>query len=477
MTIRRRSLCLRSVFPEDHDEAMGMSTYAELRAWDNSHIWHPFAPMLEFRTEETPIIRSAEGFELIDVQGRRYLDGHSSLWCNVHGHRVPEIDQAVRDQLDRVSHSTLLGLSSEISIELGKQLTDRTPEGLSQVFYSDSGATAVEAALKIAYQYHCQKDNGAGKRDLFVTVAGAYHGDTIGSVSLGALDIFHATYRDLLFQTLTVPSPVTYTVPAGHNAESWLRHCEQVLEQTIRENAERIAAVVVEPLVQGAAGILVHPQGYLRRVRNLTREHDVLLIADEVAVGFGKTGTMFACEQEDVQPDLMCLAKGLTGGYLPLAATLTTDTISEAFLDVPWAGKSFFHGHTYTGNPLGCAAALASLDLFDRNDVIGNSCLIAAGLAERLTEFAEGCSCVGGIRQKGVMCGIELITDRDSREPFAADKRVGHQVTLAARRRGVVVRPLGDVVVLMPAVAMPVHLVHRLCDLVFESIEEVVASA
>ncbi|MFP6763426.1 MAG: adenosylmethionine--8-amino-7-oxononanoate transaminase [Planctomycetaceae bacterium] len=452
-----------------------MATHEQLRAWDNSHIWHPFAPMLEFRTEDTPIIRSAEGFELIDVQGRRYLDGHSSLWCNVHGHRVPEIDQAVRDQLDRVSHSTLLGLSSEISIELAKQLTDRTPDGLSQVFYSDSGATAVEAALKIAYQYHQQKHSGAGKRDLFVTVAGAYHGDTIGSVSLGAMEMFHATYRDLLFQTLTVPSPVTFHVPAEHDVESWLKHCDHVLEETIRENADRIAAVVVEPLVQGAAGILVHPEGYLRRVRNLTREHDVLLIADEVAVGFGKTGTMFACEQEDVQPDLMCLAKGLTGGYLPLAATLTTDRISEAFLDVPWAGKTFFHGHTYTGNPLGCAAALASLDLFDKNEVVGNSCAISTRLTERMTEFAERCSCVGEIRQKGVMCGIELIADRDSRRPFPADKRVGHQVTLAARRRGAILRPLGDVVVLLPAAAMPVNLVDRLCDLAFESIEEVVA--
>jgi adenosylmethionine---8-amino-7-oxononanoate aminotransferase len=452
-----------------------MATHEELRAWDNAHVWHPFAPMQEFRTDDTPIIHSAEGFELTDVEGRTYLDGHSSLWCNVHGHRVPEIDQAVRDQLDRVGHSTLLGLSSEVSIELAKQLVERTPAGLNQVFYSDSGATSVEVALKIAYQYHRQKPGGAEERDLFVTVSGAYHGDTIGSVSLGGMDIFHATYRDLLFQKLTVPTPVTFRVPDGHDENSWLAHCDAELEKTIRENADRIAAVVVEPLVQGAAGILVHPEGYLKRVREITQKHGVLLIADEVAVGFGRTGTMFACDQEDVQPDLMCLAKGLTGGYLPLAATLTTDGISEAFLDVPWAGKTFFHGHTYTGNPLGCAAALASLDLFDRNDVVGNGRAIGARLADRLTEFAARCICVGEIRQKGVMCGIELVPDRDSREPFAADKRVGHQVTLAARQRGAVIRPLGDVIVLMPAPAMPVELVDRLCDIAFESIEEVVA--
>lgn len=454
-----------------------MATREELRTWDNSHVWHPFAPMLELRGEDTPIIVSADRFELTDVDGRRYLDGHSSLWCNVHGHRVTEIDQALRDQLDRVSHSTLLGLSSDVSIELARQLVDRTPTGLNQVFYSDSGATAVEAALKIAYQYHRQKPGGAESRDLFVTVSGAYHGDTIGSVSLGGMDIFHATYRDLLFQKLTVPSPVTFRVPDEHTPESWLKHCDDVLERTIVENADRIAAVVVEPLVQGAAGILVHPKGWLRRIRELTRRHAVLLIADEVAVGFGKTGTMFACDQEDVRPDLMCLAKGLTGGYLPLAATLTTDVISEAFLDVPWAGKTFFHGHTYTGNALGCVAALASLDLFDKNDVVGNGRAIAARLAERLTEFSSRCDCVGEIRQKGVMCGIELVSDRDSRAPFAADKRIGHQVTLAARRRGAVIRPLGDVVVLMPALAMPVELVDRLCDIAFESIEEVVARA
>lgn len=453
-----------------------MATHQELRDWDNTHVWHPFAPMQEFRTENTPIIHSARGFELTDINGQSYLDGHSSLWCNVHGHQVPEIDEAIREQLGRVSHSTMLGLANEPAVELAKQLVDRTPAGLNQVFYSDSGATAVEVALKIAYQYHRQKP-GAQDRDLFVTVSGAYHGDTIGSVSLGGMDIFHATYRDLLFRKKTVPSPVTYRTPDGHDADSWLNHCDEELAETIRENSDRIAAVVVEPLVQGAAGILVHPEGYLRRVRELTREHDVLLIADEVAVGFGRTGTMFACDQEDVQPDLICLAKGLTGGYLPLAATLTTDPISEAFLDVPWAGKTFFHGHTYTGNPLGCAAALASLDLFDRNDVVSQGRTIAARLTERLTEFGERCNCVGEIRQKGVMCGIELVPHRDSTTPFPADKRVGHQVTLAARRNGAVIRPLGDVVVLMPAPAMPVDLVDRLCDIAFESIEEVVVQA
>lgn len=448
-----------------------------LRAWDIRHVWHPFTPMQEYATEETPVIVAGDGFELIDSTGMRYLDGISALWCNVHGFRVPEIDAAIREQLDRIGHSTLLGLTSEPAVRLAKQLVDRTPAGLNRVFYSDSGATSVEAALKIAYQFHAQKPGGPERRDLFVSVSGAYHGDTIGSVSLGAMDLFHATYRDLLFRKLTVPAPVALRVPHGFSRESYLQHCLDELERTIVENHARIAAFVIEPLVQGAAGILVHPPGYLARVRELTARYDIPLIADEVAVGFGRTGTMFACEQENVTPDLMCLAKGLTGGYLPVAATLVTDRIFDAFLDVPWAGKTFYHGHTFTGNPLGCAAALASLDLFDANRVLDNIRVNATQLATRLTGFAERCSSVGEIRHKGIMAGIELVRDAASLEPFPADRRIGHRVTLAARRRGVIVRPLGDTIVLMPAPAMPRELVDRLCDSVFEAIEEVISSA
>jgi adenosylmethionine-8-amino-7-oxononanoate aminotransferase len=443
-----------------------------LREQDNNHVWHPFTPMLEYRTEETPIIVRGEGFHLIDVDGHRYIDGTSSLWCNVHGHQVPEIDQAIERQLKCIAHSTLLGNANDVSIRLAQQLVERTPANLNKVFYSDSGATSVEVALKMAYQYHRQKPEPEN-RDLFMSVANAYHGDTIGSISLGAMDLFHATYRDLLFKKTVVPSPVAYRVPAGHTAESYLEFCFEELEKTIEAHADRLVAFVIEPLVQGAAGILVHPKGYLARVRELTKRHGILLICDEVAVGFGRTGTMFASDQENVEPDIMCLAKGITGGYLPLAATLSTDTIYNAFLDVAWAGKTFYHGHTYTGNALGCAAALASMHLFDTNDVLGNVRTNSSQLAARLTQFKTGCSFVGEIRQKGVMVGIELVRDAETKQPFPADRRMGHQVTLAARRRGVITRPLGDVVVLMPAPAMPCSLIDELCDVLFESIEEV----
>ncbi|RMG37252.1 MAG: adenosylmethionine--8-amino-7-oxononanoate transaminase [Planctomycetota bacterium] len=450
-----------------------MATAKELRRWDNAHVWHPFTPMEEYRREDTPIIRAAEGFHLIDVEGRRYLDGISSLWCNVHGHRVPEIDAAVRGQLNRVAHSTLLGLANEPSILLARELVRRAPEGLTKVFYSDSGATAVEVALKLAFQYQQQRPDRSTRddRDLYLTVGGAYHGDTIGTVSVGGIDLFHAAYGPLLFRTVRVPSPGSYRVPAGMTREEYQQFCLRELEHAVRRHAHRAVAFVIEPLVQGAAGILVHPPGYLRAVRDLTLEYDIPLIADEVAVGFGRTGTLFACEQEQVVPDFLCLAKGLTGGYLPVAATLTTDRIFDAFLGPPEAGRTFFHGHTYTGNPLGCAAALASLELFDRNRVLENVARLSRRLAERLAELADHPH-VGDIRQKGIMVGIELVADRETQQAFAPARRTGHRVTLAARRRGVIVRPLGDVVVLMPAPAMPVELLDRLCDVVFEAIDE-----
>ena len=436
----------------------------QLREWDNRHVWHPFTPMTAHAREDIPVIASGDGFDLIATDGNRYLDGISSLWCNVHGHRVPEIDNAIREQLDRIGHSTLLGLSSEPSIQLARRLADVTPEGLHRVFYSDSGSTSVEVALKLAYQYHRQKPSGPEERDLFICVGQAYHGDTIGSVSVGGIELFHKVYRHLLFPTAVVPSPVALRVPDGFDRDGWMQHCFDEVERTIVEHSDRAAGFVIEPIVQGAAGILVHPPGYLAHVRQLCTRHNIPLIADEVAVGFGRTGTMFACEHEEVVPDILCLAKGLTGGYLPLAATLTTDEIYAAFLGEPHEGRTFYHGHTYTGNPLGCAS----------NNVLDNVRTCSALIAKQLKPLSDH-EHVGEIRQRGLMVGVELVRNRSTMEPFDSKERLGHQVTLAARRRGVILRPLGDVVVLMPAPAMPPALVERLCETAIESIEEVVA--
>ena len=453
-----------------------MPTSAQLREWDVNHVWHPFTPMLEYAQESTPIIVSGEGFELIDSAGRRYLDGTSSLWCNVHGHRVPELDRALKEQIDRISHSTLLGLANGPSAELAHELVRRVPSGLKHVFYSDDGATAVESALKMAFQYHVHRGADPRHKNLFVSLEDAYHGDTIGAVSLGGIEAFHRVFGSLLFRALKVPTPGAYRLPPGYVAnaasvrehlpegttrEQYLRHCDEILEQTLEEHHDRIAAFVIEPLVQGAAGMLVHPKGYLKRVRELTARYGIPLIADEVFVGFGRTGTLFACEQESVVPDILCIAKGLTGGYLPLAATLATDEIYNAFLDVPSAGKTFYHGHTYTGNQLGCAVALASCRLIDSNRVLENVAVNTRIMREWAARFRNHPQ-VGDIRQCGVILALELVQDRNRQTPFPAEARIGHQITLAAMQQDVLIRPVGDVLVVMPAPAMPEAILRRL---------------
>ena len=413
---------------------------------DHDHLWHPFTQQQGWSDEEPLVIERAEGSHVIDREGRRYIDGTSSLWCNVHGHRHPAIDAAVRRQLDRVAHTTMLGLSHPGAAELAQRLVAIAPAGLSRVFYSDSGSTAAEIALKMAFQYHSQRGGEHARRSAFVKLNGAYHGDTIGSVSVGGIDLFHSTYRPLLFET--------------HKAEPGdAPHLARILST----RGEEIAAVIVEPLVQGAAGMITHPSGYLKVVRELCDHHGVLLICDEVATGFGRTGTMFACEQEDVAPDFLCVAKGITGGYMPLAATLTTEAVYEAFLGTPEEQRTFFHGHTYTGNPLACAAALANLDLFESERTIERlqpKISLLWGLLEAIEAMPE----VAEVRGRGFMIGIDL----GEHDP---NRRLGHQVTLEARRRGAIVRPLGDTVVLMPPLAISEEELRELLGIVRESIE------
>lgn len=443
---------------------------AQLEQWDRDHLWHPFTPMQAYTAEPPLIIERAHGCFLVDLDGREYLDGVSSLWCNVHGHRVPELDAAVRDQLDRVAHSTLLGLANVPAVRLARRLVELAPPGLSRVFFSDDGATAVEVALKMAFQYWRQCPRPRPEKTRFLALGGAYHGDTLGDVSVGDLARFHHLFAPLLFPTVRAPSPYCYRCPLGLERATCRMDCAAALEDLVRRHADSLAAVVIEPLMQGAAGLIAAPEGYLRRVREVTRAHDVLLIADEVAVGFGRTGTLFACSQEDVVPDFLCLAKGLTGGYLPLAATLTTEEVFAAFLGRPEEGRTFFHGHTYTGNPLGAAAALANLELMDRSGLLASLPAKSARLRAHLDRIAT-LPCVGDVRQRGLMAGIELVRDQRTRERFPAELRVGAQVCRAARERGVILRPLGDVIVLMPPLAIDPPLLDRLCTVVHDCLE------
>ena len=443
-----------------------MKNWAEL---DKKYIWHPFTQMEEWLQSDPLVIERADGNYLIDTEGRRYLDGVSSLWVNVHGHRKAEIDEAIIRQLGRVAHSTLLGLAAVPSIELAQRLVQAAPEGLNRVFYSDSGSTAVEVALKIAFQYW--KNLGQENKRLFVTLSEAYHGDTIGSVSLGGIDLFHSIFHPLLFHTLTIPTPFPYRCPDLSPEECRDRSLNQ-FRALASDRADQIAALVVEPLVQGAAGMIVHPRGFLKGLEEICREHRILLICDEVATGFGRTGKMFACEHEGVQPDMMALAKGLSGGYLPLAATLVTDEIHRAFLGKHTEYKTFFHGHSYTGNALACAAACACLAVFEKEKVLENAQSKIASLARVLKEQVDPLPHVGQIRQCGFMIGIELVEDRVTRRPYPVELRMGAAVTQNVRKHGVILRPLGDVVVLMPPLSITDDQIRELVSATAKSIEE-----
>ena len=445
---------------------MSEPTIEQLKQWDREVVWHAFTQMSEY---EPLILDSAEGCTLVDVEGNRYIDGVSSLWCNVHGHRHPRLDAAVRDQLDRVAHVTSLGSSNPAAIKLAKRLTDLAPKGLEHVFFSDDGATAVEAALKMAFQYWQQRPDPRPEKTCYVALGDAYHGDTLGSVSLGGMAQFRDLFGPLLFETIHVPSPNPYRLPDGVPAGECLEYHLGLMERTLSEHHRRIAAVVMEPLVQGAAGIVVHPPGYLAGVRELTRRYDVLLIADEVAVGFGRTGKMFACEHEQVSPDFLCLAKGITGGYLPLAATLTTGEIYQAFL-APYAEmKAFFHGHTYGGNPLAAAVALASLDVFEEEQTLVSLGPKIARLEEHLQRIAR-LEHVGNVRRRGLIAGIELVRDRSTKEPYPGAEKRGARVCQRARSEGVLLRPLGNVLVIMPPLAITLDQLDRICGAVERAI-------
>lgn len=445
----------------------GEPNWAEL---DARHIWHPFTQMKEWGDATPLVIEAAEGNWLIDTGGNRYLDGVSSLWVNLHGHGHPKINRAIKQQLDKIAHSTLLGLGGVPSIEFAHKLARVTPEGLDRVFYSDSGSTAVEVALKIAFQYW--RNLGHDSKRLFVTLQDAYHGDTIGSVSVGHIDLFHKVFHPLLFQTVAIPSPWPYKNPEL-SPEQLKNRSLEVLENTAKERGHEIVAVVMEPTVQGAAGIVVHPEGFLKGVEQICRKYNMLLICDEVATGFGRTGKMFACEHEDVKPDLMALAKGISGGYLPLAATLSNDKVYEAFLADYAQYKHFFHGHSYTGNALACAAAIASLEIFEEEGTLEKARPKIERLSSLLDRKVKPLKHVGDVRQKGFMTGIELARDKTAREPYDPGERMAHKVCMDIRGRGVIIRNLGDVVILMPPLSISEDELDQLVTAVAESIEAV----
>ena len=447
-----------------------MSSNSELQAQDKQYLWHPFTQMQDWIANNQLIIERGDGIYLYDTDGKKYIDGVSSLWTTVHGHNNKKLNKAIIDQLNKVAHSTLLGLGNIPSIELAKRLVEITPQGLEKVFFSDNGSTAVEIALKIAFQYWEQVNVSRSGRDLmsniqlrkkqknwknkktkFITLKNAYHGDTVGSVSIGGIDLFHEIYKPLLFNSFKVS-----------------RELEEV-EALMKSHHQEIAAMIVEPMVQGAAGMLLQPKGFLKDVRDLCTKYNILLICDEVATGFGRTGKMFACEHEKVSPDIMCVAKGITGGYLPIAATITTNKIFNAFLGEYKEQKTFFHGHTYTGNALGCVAAIANLEIFEKEKTVQKLLPKIKLLKKELAKF-EKLPNVLEVRQLGFMVGIELIMDKKRVLPYPLELRVGHQVILEARKLGAILRPLGDVIVLMPPLSISERELKKLVEITHEAI-------
>jgi len=444
----------------------------QLEKADRKNIWHPFTQMREWEQESMLIVDSGSGRKLKDIQGNSYYDGHSSYWVNVHGHSHPRMVRAVARQAARLEHSTFLGLSNRPAIELAEKLVEITPEKLEKVFYSDNGSTAVEVALKMAFQYQMQREDKKPKKKKFVALGSGYHGDTLGAVGVGGIDVYRNIFKELLPEALFVHSPYCYRCPAGKEYPDCMLACALDVESLLAKRHEEIAAFVIEPMVQCPGGIITAPHGYLKKLRELCDRFDILMIADEVAVGFGRTGRMFACEHEEVRPDLMALSKSLAGGMLPLAATLATKRIYEAFLGGYDERKTFFHGHTFTGHPLGCAAALENIRMMREFKTVESVEEKSQFLRDELVRF-ENLPCVGEVRQMGMIVGIELVIERETKKPFDPSLRTGHRVAMEARKNGLIVRPLGDVVVLFPILSSENRELKEMTEILYDAVAAV----
>jgi adenosylmethionine---8-amino-7-oxononanoate aminotransferase len=443
-----------------------------LRSYDSDYLWHPFTQMSEWEGADNIVITRGEGSYLIDSDGNRYLDGVAAIWTNVHGHCRAEINEAIKEQVDRLEHSTLLGLTNDRAALLAKRLIDIVPPGLAKVFFSDNGSTAVEIGVKMAFQYQSQTGNPAKTK--FICFDNAYHGDTVGAMSVGGIDIYHEVYAPLLFPTIKAPSPYCYrcSLAPGGDAATCGMLCLKELERLMELHCHELAGLVIEPSVQGAGGMIVQPPGFLQAVRQLCDRFDVLMIADEVAVGFGRSGSMFACGKAGITPDILALSKGISAGYLPLAATLTTRKVYDAFLGSYGELKTFFHGHTFTGNPIACAAALASLDLFESDRLLEALVPKIAYLRERMHSLLE-LPQVGNVRHEGMIGGIELVLDKGTRAPYPWVERMGVRVCLEARKHGLFLRPLGNTIVVFPPLSISLDELRILMDGIEASIRQV----
>ncbi|MCL4322314.1 MAG: adenosylmethionine--8-amino-7-oxononanoate transaminase [Deltaproteobacteria bacterium] len=444
----------------------------DIEKLDKEFVWHPFTQMLNWESEQNIVIERGEGVYLYDIHGNRYIDGVSSLWVNIFGHNNRELNEAIKEQVDKISHSTLLGLANVPSAILAQKLIEIAPKNLKKVFYSDSGSTSVEIALKVAFQYFKQKGAKFKNKKKIIAATSAYHGDTLGSVSVGGVELFHSIYKPLLFDTIRITYPYCYRCPFNLKYPECELHCAKEAEKVIGFHADEACALIIEPMIQGASGMITMPAGYMKRIEKACKDNNVLLILDEVATGFGRTGKMFAAFHEDIHPDVMCIAKGITGGYLPMAATLFTKEIYEGFLGNYEDNKTFFHGHTYTGNQLAASAAVKSAELFEKYGLLNKIKPLISSFEETLKDF-KSLDIVGDIRSIGLMAGIELVKNRKTKETFEQKERIGHKVILKARDNGVIIRPLGDIIVIMPPLIIDRQTLDELLWVVYDSIKSI----
>ena len=449
-----------------------MPSNQEIETWDRHHYWHSFTQMDEY---ESIVIERAEGVWLQDIKGKRYLDGVSSVWCNLLGHGHPKINQAIHEQLDRVAHSTSLGMGSQTTATLARKLAEITPGDLEHTFFSSDGSSATEVALKMAFQFWLQCENPQPQKKKYLALGQAYHGDTIGSSSVGGIARFHEIFEPLLFEVIRVPSPNPRNLPDGVATESAASHYLTELEEVLAEHHEQIAALVLEPMIQGAAGMIFHPPGYLRGVRELTKKYDVLLITDEIVTGFGRTGRLFACDHEQIVPDILCLGKSISGGYLPLSATITHPKIYAAFLGDAASGRALMHGHTFSGNQLAVAAALATIETLENEQLVEKVSERAGQLSQWLDKFAR-LTHVAETRNHGLIAAVEFTASPDANEPFPSEVRIAAQICRECLSREVWLRPLRDTLVIMPPITISAQELDFLCSTIYDSIEHVTSN-
>ncbi|MBU1038494.1 MAG: adenosylmethionine--8-amino-7-oxononanoate transaminase [Candidatus Omnitrophica bacterium] len=441
-----------------------------MKSWikrDLKNIWHPYTQMKDCGDTPPILIERAKGLKLYDNNGNFYYDTISSWWCNVHGHCHPAINRAIRRQLDSLEHVLFAGFTHKPAILLAERITAIAPRGLTKVFFSDNGSTAVETALKMSFQYW-QNTGKCGKKK-FISLDRGYHGDTIGAMSVSAVGLFNGIFKDMLFRSFKAPAPYCYRCPAGKTGKSCSFECVSGLEVILKKNASEIAALVLEPLVMTAGGMIIYPEDYLVRAAALAKKYNVHLIVDEVATGFGRTGKMFACDHVDIRPDFMCLSKGITAGYLPLGMTLTSDEIYDAFYDDAYKGKTFYHGHTYTANPISCASAVASLDVFQEEDTLRRVKGLIPFFSKRLEKFRE-IPIVGDVRHIGMIGAIELVKDKKTKEEFGIKERISPEIYKAGLKKSLILRPLGNVVYLF----LPLCVKERELEYILDATQDVI---